>query len=116
MIDMEQVLLELLDYRDVLGAVATTTDGLVIAAVGVDDDDAEVVAAAGSALGKALADSREDEGDVAVRAGEIHVVIDRDLMLVTLTEPGAPGDRLRPVMRGALDRVGAGLQADGRPD
>ncbi|HUY99097.1 MAG TPA: roadblock/LC7 domain-containing protein [Thermomicrobiaceae bacterium] len=113
--NMEGVLIELLDYRDVLGAVATTTDGLVIAAVGIGDEDAEVVAAAGSTLGKVLARTQEQEGDVAVRSGEIHVVIDRDLMLVTLTEPGAAADRLRPMMRGALERVGTALHPDERP-
>lgn len=112
---MEDALLELLDYRDVLGAVASTTDGLVIAAAGMGDEDAEVVAAAGSALAKALSGAQEHDGDVSVRSGEIHVVVDRDLMLVTLTEPGTPGDRLRPVMHGALARVGSTLNAEEHP-
>ncbi|HET9014485.1 MAG TPA: roadblock/LC7 domain-containing protein [Thermomicrobiaceae bacterium] len=113
--NMEDALLGLLEYREVLGAVVTTTDGLVIATAGVDGDDAEVAAAAGSALAKVLAHSQEREGQLAMRSGEIHLVMSDDLMLVTLTERDVPADRLRAVMQGALEQVGRALQTSEQP-
>ena len=47
---MEQQLSRCWIIKDVLGAVASTQDGLVVASVGLEPFDAETVAAAGSAL------------------------------------------------------------------
>ena len=40
---MENYLLDLLEYRDVLAVVATTADGLIVATAGLNGDDAEVL-------------------------------------------------------------------------
>lgn len=108
-------LMALLEYRDVLGVVATTTDGLVVAAAGVDDDDAELVAAAGAAVARGLGGSEQGQGNVAVPGGAVHVVTGPDLMLVGLTEAGVNGGELRPLMQGVLAEVGEALHDGRRP-
>ena len=42
---VESRLLDLLEYRVILGAVITTPDGLLVASSAVDLDDAELIAA-----------------------------------------------------------------------
>lgn len=86
-------LLELLEYRVVLGAVVTTIDGLVVAHAGVRVEDAEVLAAAVS----------RKHGQVAAPGGGIiRVVHGRDLSLIVLLEPDAPQDRLAAVLAAYL--------------
>src|SRR5215210_7686788 len=45
-VTMNERLLELLDYRVVLGVLVTSLDGLVVAHAGLSPDDAEMLAAA----------------------------------------------------------------------
>jgi hypothetical protein len=70
----------LMEYRVVLGVVAMTTDGLVVAHAGVAIEDAELLAAAASH--GALA------GDLP--GGDIRMVHGRDLSLIVLLEAHTP--------------------------
>ena len=94
---MEQQLRGLLEYQDVLGAVASTIDGLVVAAVGLDSDDAETVAAAGSAV---VDDAGGDDTAlaIAVDGASLFLTRGRELMLVICAESGIPHDPLADVM------------------
>ena len=94
---MEQQLLGLLEYQDVLGALASTIDGLVVASVGFDSDDAETVAAAGSAV---VSDAGGEDAALAIDldGGSIFLTRGRELMLVVCAESGIPQDPLANVM------------------
>jgi predicted regulator of Ras-like GTPase activity (Roadblock/LC7/MglB family) len=107
---MESHLLELLDYQDVLAAVASSRDGLLVSMVGLDDGDAEAVAAAGSAL---TVGSDEPAQSVALPSGELHVVLGKDLMVLTLTEPGVPRDALARLMRDTVEILDSLLAGEG---
>lgn len=109
---MEDYLLDLLQYREILAAVATTADGLIVAAAGLAGDDAEVVAASGSALAQLVSQGGERRGAVEVPGGELHLLVGDDLMLVALTEAAAPEECLGEVMDQALGRL-AGAIRDG---
>ncbi|MDI3340961.1 MAG: roadblock/LC7 domain-containing protein [Sphaerobacter sp.] len=109
---MEQHLLALLDYHEVLSVVATTVDGLVVATAGLDGDDAELVAASGSALAQLMRRRGERSGRIDVPGGALHVVVGDELMLVALTEDAAPEARLVEVMSDALARL-TGTLRDG---
>ncbi len=102
---MDKHLLGLLEYRDVLSAVAATWDGLVIAAAGLTGEDAEVVAAAGSALVGALGQEAGGSSALDIAGGAVHVATGEELMLVALTEASVPAELLAPVMRETLDRL-----------
>ncbi len=82
-------LLHLLEYRVVIGAVATTTDGLVVAHAGVPVDDAEILAAAAS---RGALDVDQPTG------GTIRVVQGSDLALIVLLEQDAPEDVVSSVL------------------
>lgn len=76
-------LVQLLEYRVVLGAVATTADGLVVAHAGVPVGDAEVLAAAAS------------RGEISAQhpgSGSIRVMQGSDLSLIVLLERDTPPD------------------------
>ena len=94
---MDQQLQGLLEYQDVLGAVASTIDGLVLASVGFDSDDAETVAAAGTAV---VNDAGGDDNALAIEldGGSIFLTRGRELMLVVCAEFGIPQDPLAEVM------------------
>lgn len=95
---MEHQLLELLEYRNVLGALTTSLDGLLVASVAVDAADAELIAA--SAAGYT------DEYRVtASEYGALHVARGRELRLIVLTEPGTPADGLRAVLTAQLAAI-----------
>lgn len=110
---MENYLLELLDYRDVLAVVATTADGLIVATAGLNGDDAEVVAASGSALAQHVLQQGERHGSVSVPGGALHLLVGDELMLVALTESAAPAERLAEVMDGVLTRLAEVIRDDG---
>ena len=55
---MRDLLMELLEFRVVLGALVTTMDGLVIAHAGLSPEDAEILAAASSSRCPATSCSR----------------------------------------------------------
>jgi predicted regulator of Ras-like GTPase activity (Roadblock/LC7/MglB family) len=94
---MEEQLQGLLEYQDVLGAVASTIDGLVVASVGFDSDDAETVAAAGTAV---VNDAGGDDTALAIEldGGSIFLTRGEELLLVVCAESGIPQDPLADVM------------------
>lgn len=102
---MEDYLLDLLEYRDVLAVVATTADGLIVATAGLEGDDAEVMAASGSALAQHVFHQGERHRSVNVPGGALHLLVGDELMLVALTESAAPGERLAEAMGGVLARL-----------
>jgi predicted regulator of Ras-like GTPase activity (Roadblock/LC7/MglB family) len=108
--DMDDQLLKLLDYDGVLGVLATTPDGLVVAAVGVEGDDAEIVGAAGSTIEPAAIASGSRSGSIEVSSASVHLLRGDDLSLVALTETFVPHDALAEVMQERLDAV-AGIFA-----
>ena len=94
---MEEQLLSLLEYQDVLAAVASTKDGLVVASVALDDFDAETVAAAGSAL---VSGAGGDDPALAIDldGGSLFLTQGNELMLVVLADPSVAQDPLANVM------------------
>ena len=64
--DWNSQLLQLLEYRVVLGAVVTTLDGLVVAQAGLTADDAELLAATLSAGG---GHATSEQGAIHARRG-----------------------------------------------
>lgn len=102
---MENQLLELLEYRGVLGALTTSLDGLLVASVAVVTDDAELIAASTT--------SHEDEGDTAnlnywttsSEHGALHVARGREMRLIVLSEPGIDQDSIRELMTGQLQSI-----------
>ena len=89
---MEHQLLQLLEYRQVLGALTTSLDGLLVASVAVDTADAELIAA--STAGYNGADYRV----AASEHGSLHVARGRELRLIVLAEPGTPEPALRTLL------------------
>lgn len=94
---MEQQLLSLLNYQDVLGAVASTKDGLVVASAGVEGLDAETVAAAGSALVSG-AGGEDPALAIDLEGGSLFLTRGEELMLVVLAEASVAQDPLANVM------------------
>lgn len=99
---MESNLVELLDYRDVLAAVASTRDGLVLSSVGLNEEDAESVAAAGTALAAAAAESGDSALAIDIEDGSLYLALGHDVMLVVLAETSVAAEPLATVM---FDRV-----------
>lgn len=93
---MEHQLLQLLEYRNVIGALTTSIDGLLVASVAVQTPDAELIAAA-------TAGHVEEPYYVAASGfGELHVVRGSELRLIVLAETGTNAVRLREVMERQL--------------
>jgi hypothetical protein len=89
---MEHQLLELLEYRNVLGALTTSIDGLLVASVAVNTPDAELIAAA-------TAGHAEQPYYVAASGfGELHIARGNELRLIVLAETGTNAARLREIM------------------
>lgn len=82
---IQQILMELLEYRVVLGSLVTTLDGLVIAHSGLDTDDTELLAAASSAQTGA-----DPYSTVETNGGTLHVLRGQDMRLVVLTDSASP--------------------------
>lgn len=97
--------MSLLEYNGVLTALATTPDGLVIAAAGLSSDDAEVVGAAGATLFSVADSGNASHGVVDVGEGAMHVLRGEELSLVVLTEPDVPHDVLYELMEHSLSSV-----------
>jgi predicted regulator of Ras-like GTPase activity (Roadblock/LC7/MglB family) len=102
---MDDQLLGMLEYRGVLSALATTPDGLVIAAAGLTGDDAEILGAAGAMMFNSIADKDVDGGSVEVGSGAVHLMADSDIWLVVLTEVDVPHNLLVDMMRDSLENV-----------
>jgi predicted regulator of Ras-like GTPase activity (Roadblock/LC7/MglB family) len=82
---MQQILMDMLEYRVVLGAVVTTLDGLLIAHAGVRPEDAEVLSAASSSQS-----DDEPYSTSETHGGVLHVLRGRDMRLIVLTDIAAP--------------------------
>jgi hypothetical protein len=95
-------LLRLLEYRVILGAVATTTDGLVVAHAGVPPGDAEVLAA--------IASNGQVE-EAVPGCGAIRVVHGTNLALVVLLEDNAPEEVITPILTEQLSALEQALAA-----
>ncbi len=102
---MDDQLVSLLEYDGVLSALATTRDGLVVAASGLSGDDAEIVGAAGSMLFGSLAESPGESSAVSVGSSALHLMRDTELSLVVLTEAEVRHDLLAPLMEETLSGV-----------
>jgi predicted regulator of Ras-like GTPase activity (Roadblock/LC7/MglB family) len=100
---MGAALHDLLDYQDVIAAVASTRDGLVVASAGLPDDDAESVAAAGTSLASA-AEQREDSAlAIDLDGGSVFLALGQEVLLLVLAEPDVAAEALATVM---VERVG----------
>lgn len=95
-------LLQLLEYRVVLGAVATTVDGLVVAHAGVQVADAEVLAAA-AAQGELAGDHSG--------SGAIRIINGIDLSLIVLLERNTPEDVVDAILTEQLSLLEQALAA-----
>ncbi len=101
---MRDQLMEMLEYRVVLGALVTTMDGLVITHAGLRPDDAEVLAAASS--------SQPDDNQYSsdkTRGGTLHVLRGDDMRLILLTDSDAPQSAVTGLMSQRLADLEASL-------
>ncbi len=109
---MEEQLLSLLNYQDILGAVASTHDGLVVASSGLEMLDAEMVAAAASAL---VSGAGGDDPALAIDldGGSLFLTRGEELMLVVLAEGSVAQDPLANVMLESVAAIDSELAGDG---
>lgn len=110
---MEQELRALLNYQDVLGAVASTLDGLVVTSAGLEMADAETVAAAGSALVSG-AGGEDSALAIDLNGGSLFLTRGEELMLVVLADASVAQDALANVMTEAVASLDAHLADNGR--
>ncbi len=101
---VESRLLDLLEYRVILGAVITTPDGLLVASSAVAIPDAELIAATTAA--REERDKHDpDYWSATSTHGSIRVINGEDMRLIVLTEPGISEDQIRPVMVDHLNAI-----------
>ncbi|MFW6075308.1 MAG: hypothetical protein ACOC9Y_06920 [Chloroflexota bacterium] len=106
---LEGRLLDLLEYRVVLGVVVTTPDGLLVASVAVDIGDAELIAATTAA--REERESQDPEyWEASSQFGSLRVVNGNDIRLITLTEPGITEAEVRPLMLEHLSTLEEAIQ------
>lgn len=101
---MRDQLMQMLEYRVVLGALVTTMDGLVITHAGLSPEDAEVLAAASS--------SQPDDNQYSsdkTRGGTLHVLRGNDMRLILLTDSEAPQSAVTGLMSQYLGDLEASL-------
>lgn len=96
---METRLMELLEYRNVLGALTTSIDGLLVASVAVENDDADLIAASTSGHDDDVYWVTDSEH------GALHIATGRELRLIILAEPNTDHDSLRDLMTGHLQSI-----------
>jgi hypothetical protein len=94
---VESRLLDLLEYRVILGAVITTPDGLLVASSAVELDDAELIAAT-TAAREERESQDPDYWGAASEYGAIRVINGEDMRLIVLTDPDASEAQIRPLM------------------
>jgi hypothetical protein len=101
---VESRLLDLLEYRVVLGAVITTPDGLLVASSAVGLHDAELIAATTAAREER---ERQDPGywEAVSSHGALRVVNGEDMRLIILTEPDVSEQQVRPLMTNHLKAI-----------
>jgi putative N-acetylmannosamine-6-phosphate epimerase len=96
---VENHLLELLEYRNVLGALTTSIDGLLVAAVAVDTADAEIIAASTAGY------ENEDYRVTTSEYGSLHVARGNEMRLIVLAEPNTDASGLRELMVRQLEAI-----------
>jgi hypothetical protein len=96
---LENQLLALLEYRNVLGALTTSLDGLLVASAAVDPLDAELIAASTAGY------SDDEYHSLASVHGSLHILRGRELRLIVLAEPGTDEARLHELMSGQLELI-----------
>ena len=94
---VESRLLDLLEYHSILGAVITTSDGLLVASGATDLADAEQLAATAVAIDRPEGEETH-YWDVTSEHGAIRVISGRDLRLIVLTDPGLTESQVRPTL------------------
>jgi predicted regulator of Ras-like GTPase activity (Roadblock/LC7/MglB family) len=99
--DWNSQLLQLLEYRVVLGAVVTTLDGLVVAQAGLTADDAELLAATLSAGGWQANSER----------GAIHALVGSEMRLIVVTDRDAPPEAISELLADRLTNFEEALAA-----
>lgn len=92
------ILLPLLEFRVVLGAVLTTPDGLIVSHVGLDQEDAELLAAL------SVARQITTYTSLSLGPGRLHTLPGTYVRLVVLTEADAP-DNLQEMLEDHLRQV-----------
>lgn len=102
---MDGELRALLNYDGVLSVVAASDDGLVVGTGGLNGDDAEVVAAGGTALLAALRERGEANGSMEVASGRLHVVRGNEISLLLLSEASVPHEAVVELMTETLEQV-----------
>jgi len=96
---VENHLLELLEYRNVLGVLTTTIDGLLVAAVAVDTTDAEIIAASTAGY------ENEDYRVTTSEYGSLHVARGNEMRLIVLAETDTDASGLRELMVRQLEAI-----------
>jgi predicted regulator of Ras-like GTPase activity (Roadblock/LC7/MglB family) len=106
---MDEQLMRLLAYQDVLGAIVSTFDGLPVAVAGVEGEDAEVVAAAGTALLRSATVANGRSLSIQVDDGQVHVLRGDEVVLVVVSEAEVPHDALVGPMDEVLRAISASI-------
>lgn len=101
---MNERLMDMLEYRVVLGVLVTSLDGLVVAHAGLGPEDAEMLAAASAAQ----PDDASYSSDTT-RGGILHVLRGNDMRLIVLTEPDVPTQVIADLMQQELLALEASL-------
>jgi predicted regulator of Ras-like GTPase activity (Roadblock/LC7/MglB family) len=92
---VRSLLTELIEHDAVLGAIAVTAEGLVMAAAGIEDDEAEMIGALGASLvGVAERTIRRlgsstgaQTVSVGTSEGTVQIWAKDEIALIVLTEP-----------------------------
>lgn len=101
---LEHYLLGLLEYRNVLGALTTSIDGLLVASVAVDPLDAELIAASTAGF------IGDEYRAIASEFGSLHVARGQEMRLVVLAEPGTDEASLRGLVTSQLEAIEESLR------
>jgi predicted regulator of Ras-like GTPase activity (Roadblock/LC7/MglB family) len=101
---MNERLLDLLEYRVVLGVLVTSLDGLVVAHAGLSPDDAEFLAAASAAQPDDAVYSYD-----TTHGGILHVYRGHDMRLIVLTETDVPTDAVAGIMQAEMHELEASI-------
>jgi len=101
---MNERLMDVLEYRVVLGVLVTSLDGLVVAHAGLGPEDAEMLAAASAAQPTDDAYSSD-----TTRGGILHILRGDDMRLIVLTEPDVPTQAIATMMQQELSALEASI-------
>lgn len=97
-------LMQMLEYRVVIGALVTTMDGLVVTHAGLSPEDAEMLAAASSSQ----PDDNQYSSDTT-GGGTLHVLRGNDMRLILLTDSDASQSAVTGLMSQHLGDLEASL-------